>query len=110
MAIICLPPIPPALLISSIANSVESTTLFSEIAIVPLRECKIPTLIPSPAADAAGEASPEAAGEASVVVEVVVGLPQAFSKMLVPNVAEPYRRNLRRLIRVLILASLSEEG
>ncbi|MFM7426104.1 MAG: hypothetical protein ACKO7W_14120 [Elainella sp.] len=68
------------------------------MAIVPLSECRMPTLIASPLA-AAGEAAvgeDSAAGD-SVVVEVVVVLPQAFNKMLVPKVAEPYSKNFRRL-------------
>ena len=83
MGSIFLPKTPPAALISSIASISASTTVVSLIAIVPLRECNIPTLMVSPAA----------AGLAAVSGEVVaVGVsppPQAFSNTLVPRVAEP---------------------
>jgi hypothetical protein len=67
------------------------------MAMVPLSECRIPTLIVSPDAgdvDAAGDAAEDAAGDS---VELVVGLlAQAFRRMLVPSVAEPYSKNFRR--------------
>jgi hypothetical protein len=67
---------------------------------VPLRECKIPTLTvsPPPAAVDAGLVSP--AGEV-----VVVGSPppQAFNSKLVPSVAEPYNKNLRRPNRLIMV-------
>ena len=44
----CLPSTPPAALISSIASSSASRTETSEIAIVPLSECRMPTGIVSP--------------------------------------------------------------
>ena len=47
--LIFLPKMPPASLISLIARSSESRTGFSLIAIVPVRECKIPTLMVSAA-------------------------------------------------------------
>jgi len=65
---------------------------------VPLREWRIPTLIVLPAAVEAVELVE--VGEGVVAVDVVVvsagGVVQAFRKRLVPRVAEPYRRNLRR--------------
>ena len=45
---IFLPSTPPAALISSIASSSASLTETSQIAIVPLSECRMPTLIVSP--------------------------------------------------------------
>src|SRR3954447_596361 len=44
----CLPMTPPAALISEIASSDASRTETSEIDIVPLRECRTPTLMPPP--------------------------------------------------------------
>ena len=82
------------------ASMVESTTLFSEIAIVPLVECKIPTLIVPPL-EAAGEelAADVAAGLAEPVAVVVGGVvagAQALIKELTPRAVEPKIRNLRR--------------
>ena len=48
---------PPAALISSIASSVASRTETSEIAIVPLSECRTPTLMVPPVLAAAGAAA-----------------------------------------------------
>jgi hypothetical protein len=54
------------------------------MAIVPLRECKIPTLMVLPLL------APVDAAEVGLVVVVEEGLlPQAFRKILVPKVAEP---------------------
>jgi hypothetical protein len=55
-----LPSTPPLLLISSIAISTVSLSAVSEIAMVPDRECSMPTLMVS-AASALNEASPNAA-------------------------------------------------
>src|SRR5262249_44483812 len=44
----CLPSTPPALLISSSAMTSTSMSDFSLIAMVPVRECRMPTLILSP--------------------------------------------------------------
>jgi len=91
---------------------------------VPLRECKIPTLIVFPAAatatgvaDAAGLADakgvadvvgvPDAVDVGVVVVLAVWLLPQAFSNRLVPKVAEPYKINLRRPNRFAMLLPYS---
>ena len=94
IASICLPSTPPALLISSIANCSASTTLFSLIAIVLLKECKIPTLMVFPL-PAAGDGDALGVGEASELA-VGVGLLQAFNSKLVARVAELYKRNCRR--------------
>jgi len=70
---------------------------------VPLKECKIPTLIVFPllAAGAAGVV-PVVVGEA-VGVAVGVGVLQAFRNKLDVMVAELYKRNLRRSNRFVIL-------
>jgi len=68
-----------------------STTLFSLIAIVPLRECNIPTLIVSPlvAADATGDAAVDDTADGLSAVVLVPLLAQAFRRKLVPKVAVP---------------------
>src|SRR6476469_169371 len=77
IASICLPKTPPAALISAIASCSASTTLFSLIDIVPLRECKIPTLIVFPAAaTATGVADAAGLADAKGVADVV-GVPDA---------------------------------
>ena len=74
---------------------------------MPESECNIPTLIVSPLLAlvvrvlATGE-------ETAFGLDWVVGvLAQAFKKMLVPNVAEPYTKNLRLLNRFAIYRDYS---
>ena len=67
----------------------------------------MPTLIVSPPplelVLAAGEAAADGLAEpAGLSVALGELLAQAFSSKLVPNVAEPYIKNLRRLIRFAI--------
>lgn len=62
---------------------------------------------PEAAGDAAGEDS--AAGDSELVVLVVEPPAQALSRMLVPNVAEPYSKNLRRL-NCLVIESVTPPG
>ena len=77
---------PPALLISSIANSSASTTVVSLIAMVPLREWSNPTLMVSPEAAAPGD--PSGAGDPEVPVSAGGSVPpQALSRILAPRVA-----------------------
>jgi hypothetical protein len=66
---------------------------------VPLKECKIPTLIvfPAPAAGVLPVDVGEAAG-----VAVGVGVLQAFRNKLDVRVAELYKRNFRRSNRFVI--------
>jgi hypothetical protein len=66
------------------------------MAIVPLKECNIPTLMPSPlaAVEALGEAEEDAEPEGEAVVVVVVGV-QAFNKIL-PAAVEPRIKISRR--------------
>jgi hypothetical protein len=72
--------------------------------IVPLKECKIPTLIvfPPPAADG----DPVAVGEVAGVA-VGVGVLQALRNKLDVRVAEPYKRNFRRSNRFVIFSCYS---
>jgi hypothetical protein len=67
------------------------------MAMVPLEECRIPTLIPSPTGAALADAVVEAADEAVelAVVVVVVGV-QDFSKMLPAALDPRIRISLRR--------------
>jgi hypothetical protein len=69
---------------------------------VPLKECKIPTLIVFPPPTAAAGGDPVAVGEATGVA-VGVGVLQAFRNKLDVMVAELYKRNLRRSNRFVIL-------
>jgi hypothetical protein len=84
-----LPSTPPALLISSIASFSASITLFYEIAIVPLEECRMPTFIPSPVAL-------EVTGKPLGLVVVLLGV-QDLSNILAaavdPNIRIWRRRN-----------------
>ena len=93
-ASICLPKTPPAALISLIASFSASTTLFSLMAIVPLRECRIPTLMVLPPVLTTGDVLFDTAGLFAVLG---VLLAQAFKKMLLPTPTALYSRNLRRL-------------
>lgn len=72
---------------------------------MPLKECKIPTLIVFPllAAGAAADGDPVAVGEAAGVA-VGVGVLQAFRNKLDVRVAELYKRNFRRSNRFVIFS------
>jgi hypothetical protein len=71
---------------------------------VPLKECKIPTLIVFPLTAADGD--PVAVGEAAGVA-VGVGVLQALRNKLDVRVAEPYKRNFRRSNRFVIFSCYS---
>jgi hypothetical protein len=73
--------------------------------IVPLNECKIPTLIVLPLL-AAGAAGVVPVGEAAGVA-VGVGVLQAFRNKLDVRVAELYKRNFRRSNRFVIFSCYS---
>jgi len=74
--------------------------------IVPLKECKIPTLIVFPPPAAAGVPVEVGEGEAAGVA-VGVGVLQAFRNKLDVRVAEPYKRNFRRSNRFVIFSCYS---
>jgi hypothetical protein len=79
---------------------------------VPLKECKIPTLIVLPT-PAAGEGDDPAAGEDPEVGEasgaaVGAGVRQAFRNKLDVRVAELYKRNFRRSNRFVIFLLYSQ--
>src|SRR4051794_27641387 len=68
---IILPPMPPAALISLIAKSSASLTDTSLIAIVPLKECRMPTLMVSPLAAADAAVAPAAGASVAAAGAVV---------------------------------------
>jgi hypothetical protein len=63
------------------------------MAIVPLRECKIPTLMVSPLGAGVSVGVSVGVGVTAASSAGGVASPQAFNKILVPIVAEPYKRN-----------------
>jgi hypothetical protein len=73
---------------------------------VPLKECKIPTLIVFPLLAAGAAVGVVPVGEAAGVA-VGVGVLQAFRNKLDVRVAELYKRNFRRSNRFVIFCCYS---